>query len=87
MCSSRRPVPTFATRSVVASSQMDPAAAANENQAAVRLYDKLEHTILPLYYGEPTRWQAMMKQSIGNIASYFNTHRMMRRYATEAYLR
>jgi starch phosphorylase len=29
----------------------------------------------------------MMKQSIGNIASYFNTHRMMRRYATEAYLR
>jgi starch phosphorylase len=65
----------------------DPAAAANANQAAVRLYDKLEHTILPLYYDAPTRWRAMMKQSIGNIASYFNTHRMMRRYATEAYLR
>ena len=29
----------------------------------------------------------MMKQAIGNITSYFNTHRMMRRYATEAYLR
>jgi starch phosphorylase len=65
----------------------DPAAAANENQAALRLYDKLERTILPLYYDEPARWLAMMKQSIGNIASYFNTHRMMRRYATEAYLR
>jgi glycogen phosphorylase len=51
------------------------------------MYDKLERTILPLYYGDPTRWRAMMKQSIGNIASYFNTHRMMRRYATEAYLR
>jgi starch phosphorylase len=29
----------------------------------------------------------MMKESISKIASYFNTHRMMRRYATEAYLR
>jgi starch phosphorylase len=65
----------------------DPAAAADENEAAVRLYEKLEHTILPLYYDDPVRWRAMMKQSIGNIASYFNTHRMMRRYATEAYLR
>jgi starch phosphorylase len=65
----------------------NPAAAANENQAAVRLYDKLEGTILPLYYDDPMRWLGMMKQSIGNIASYFNTHRMMRRYATEAYLR
>ena len=43
--------------------------------------------MLPLYYDNPGRWLAMMKQSIGNIASYFNTHRMMRRYATEAYLR
>ena len=29
----------------------------------------------------------MMKQSISKIGSYFNTHRMMRRYATEAYIR
>ena len=29
----------------------------------------------------------MMKQSIGKIASYFNSQRMMRRYASEAYLR
>jgi starch phosphorylase len=29
----------------------------------------------------------MMKQAIAQIASYFNSHRMMRRYATEAYLR
>ena len=31
----------------------DPTAAANENQAATRLYDKLEGTILPLYYDNP----------------------------------
>jgi starch phosphorylase len=29
----------------------------------------------------------MMKQSISKIAGYFNTQRMMRRYAAEAYLR
>jgi len=28
-----------------------------------------------------------MKQSIANIAFYFNSQRMMRRYASEAYLR
>ena len=65
----------------------DPAGAADEARAAVALYDKLEHAVLPLYYEDPARWRLMMKQAISNIASYFNTHRMMRRYATEAYLR
>jgi len=54
---------------------------------AAALYEKLEQTVLPLYYGNPARWQWMMKQAIGNIAYYFNSQRMMRRYATEAYLR
>jgi starch phosphorylase len=54
---------------------------------AAELYDRLEQTVLPLYYTEPVRWRWMMKQAIANIASYFNSHRMMRRYAAEAYLR
>jgi starch phosphorylase len=54
---------------------------------AAALYDRLENAVLPLYYGEPAGWRAMMKQAIGNIAYYFNSQRMMRRYATEAYLR
>lgn len=54
---------------------------------AAALYDKLESTILPLYYTDPGRWRWMMKQAIGNVAYYFNSQRMMRRYATEAYLR
>lgn len=54
---------------------------------AQALYQKLEETILPLYYSQPQRWRWMMKQAIGNIAYYFNSQRMMRRYATEAYLR
>ena len=51
------------------------------------LYDKLENVVLPLYYDNPTQWIWMMKQAISKIACYFNSHRMMRRYAAEAYLR
>jgi starch phosphorylase len=55
-------------------------------QHANQLYDKLEHTVLPLYYGDRVRWISMMKETISKVAAYFNSHRMMRRYATEAYL-
>jgi len=51
------------------------------------LYDKLENVVLPLYYEDRARWIWMMKQAISKIACYFNSHRMMRRYAAEAYLR
>jgi glycogen phosphorylase len=51
------------------------------------LYEKLENVVLPLYYENPTQWIWMMKQAISKIACYFNSHRMMRRYAAEAYLR
>ncbi|TAN71523.1 MAG: alpha-glucan family phosphorylase [Gallionella sp.] len=54
------------------------------------LYDKLEQVVLPLYYshGEnPGGWLKVMKGAISKNASYFNSHRMMRRYATEAYAR
>jgi starch phosphorylase len=54
------------------------------------LYDKLEQVVLPLYYGysgEPGGWVKVMKGAIAKNASYFNSHRMMRRYASEAYLR
>ena len=54
---------------------------------AVALYDKLGQTVLQLYYTDQTRWIAVMKGAICKSASYFNSHRMMRRYAAEAYLR
>jgi starch phosphorylase len=54
---------------------------------AAELYEKLQGTVLPLYHGSPDRWSWMMKQAIGNIGYYFNSQRMMRRYASEAYLR
>lgn len=51
------------------------------------LYEKLRNTVLPLYHGEPSAWARLMKGAITRNAAYFNSHRMMRRYATEAYLR
>ncbi|HNF08644.1 MAG TPA: alpha-glucan family phosphorylase [Pseudomonadales bacterium] len=53
------------------------------------LYQKLEEVVLPLYYGyegEQSAWIAVMKGAISKNAAYFNSHRMMRRYASEAYV-
>ncbi len=51
------------------------------------LYLKLESLIIPLYYNDRHAWIRMMQNAIGTNAYYFNTHRMMRRYVTEAYIR
>jgi starch phosphorylase len=67
----------------------DGAQAAAESDAA-SLYRKLEQVVLPLYdasASDPSGWIAVMKGTICKNASYFNSHRMMRRYATEAYMR
>jgi starch phosphorylase len=61
--------------------------AAGSSSHADDLYGKLEHTVLPLYYEDRGRWTWMMKQAISKIGAYFNTQRVMRRYATEAYIR
>ncbi|MGA7593656.1 MAG: alpha-glucan family phosphorylase [Gallionella sp.] len=55
---------------------------------ALEMYDKLEQLVLPLYYdADHSGWIRVMKGAISKNASYFNSHRMMRRYATEAYAR
>lgn len=54
---------------------------------AENLYDCLETAVLPLYANDREGWIAMMKASISKITPYFNTQRMMRRYAAEAYVR
>jgi starch phosphorylase len=51
------------------------------------LYAKLEKEIIPTYYDARSIWVWMMGNAIGQNAYYFNTHRMMRRYVTEAYIR
>ena len=50
------------------------------------LYNKLEYVIIPTFYNRRDEWIGLMKSSIGKIAYYFNSHRMMHRYVTDAYL-
>lgn len=54
---------------------------------AAALYEKLSGTVLPLFHNDRRRWIGMMKEGVSKLASTFNAHRMMRRYAAEAYLR
>jgi starch phosphorylase len=58
----------------------------NSDEDVKDLYKKLEETIMPLYYNDRTGWIKITKNAIGKNAYYFNTHVMMRRYVTEAYL-
>lgn len=50
------------------------------------LFNKLRYLIAPKFYDDQDHWIKMMKSSIGKVAYYFNTDRMMRRYITDAYL-
>jgi len=55
---------------------------------AAALYRKLEEVVLPLFGKVPRGgWIAVMKGAICKNAAYFNSHRMMRRYVTDAYIR
>lgn len=50
------------------------------------LYSKLRYLVVPMYYNNRDAWVDMMEKSVGKVAYYFNSHRMMRRYVTEAYM-
>ena len=52
---------------------------------ATSLYDKLEQTVLPTFYEQGPVWSMIMKSAIARNGSYFNSHRMLRRYVSEAY--
>lgn len=55
-------------------------------QDADDLYRKLHDVIVPLFYQQQEQWVAMMCNSIALLASYFNTHRVVQQYVTNAYL-
>lgn len=58
-----------------------------DSRDATDLYNKLENIIIPIYYNDRHTWVRIMQNAIGKNAYYFNSHRMMRRYVTEAYIR
>ncbi|WP_018953324.1 alpha-glucan family phosphorylase [Thioalkalivibrio sulfidiphilus] len=56
-------------------------------QDADALYTQLEDNVLPLYYTDRAGWVRVMLGAIAKNGYFFNSHRMMRRYATAAYIR
>lgn len=49
------------------------------------LYDKLEHTILPMFYSQPQAYAQIMRSTIAVNGSFFNTQRMLSQYVRDAY--
>lgn len=58
----------------------------NPAEEARELYQKLRWTIVPLYYQSRDRWIDVMRHTIAFNASFFNAHRMVQQYATNAYV-
>jgi starch phosphorylase len=52
---------------------------------AAALYDKLEQTILPMFYQRRASYIDVMRHAIALNGSYFNTQRMMQQYVLKAY--
>lgn len=52
---------------------------------APSLYEKLEKTIIPLFYRDRERFMNVMLHAIAINGSFFNTHRMMQQYVLNAY--
>jgi starch phosphorylase len=57
-----------------------------DNEEADSLYQKLDKKIIPTYYHEREKWINIMRHSIAINASFFNTHRMVLQYVSNAYL-
>ncbi len=58
--------------------------AENEAIEAESLYSKLENAIAPMY-AKPHSWARMQQHCVAVNGTFFNTHRMLRQYFTNAY--
>src|SRR5690606_20588605 len=57
----------------------------NRSEDAGFLYEKLENTILPLFYRDRDRFIEVMLHCIALNGSFFNTQRMLQQYVVNAY--
>jgi starch phosphorylase len=57
----------------------------NEEAEAASLYAKFEMIILPMFYGRPQAYAAVMRSAIAINGSFFNTQRMVSQYISNAY--
>ena len=53
---------------------------------AAGLYWKLQRVVVPTFYRNRDNWVDIMRHTIALNASFFNTHRMVQQYVTNAYL-
>ncbi len=60
-------------------------AAADHSRDAASLYDKLEQTVIPLFYRDQNAFLDVMRHAIALNGSFFNTHRMLQQYVLKAY--
>ena len=56
------------------------------------LYSTLENEIIPMFYmrnndGVPLEWVKKIKSSVKNLATYFNTSRMVKEYNEMFYMK
>ncbi len=58
---------------------------ANDQEEANSLYTKLETAVAPLYRDAPEKWARLMRTTLAFNGSYFNTNRMVKQYARNAY--
>jgi starch phosphorylase len=63
----------------------------NDDVDSAEMYDVLENEVIPAYYdrgkdGVPTRWIAIMRESIRTCAPQFSSQRMLKEYTERLYL-
>jgi glycogen phosphorylase len=58
---------------------------ANDQEEANSLYTKLENAVVPLYRDSQENWARLMRTTLAFNGSYFNTNRMVKQYARNAY--
>ncbi|MBL7745597.1 MAG: alpha-glucan family phosphorylase [Chitinophagaceae bacterium] len=52
---------------------------------AAQLYDLLEHEVIPMYYDDPGRWLAVIKNGMNDIIPEFDSRRMAKEYYEKMY--
>jgi starch phosphorylase len=62
-----------------------PDTAEDDVAEVASLYEKLETIILPMFYGRPNAYAAVMRSAIAMNGSFFNTQRMVSQYVANAY--
>ncbi len=56
-----------------------------DEEDSYNLMKTIEEEIIPIYYDEPDKWLDIVKNSIGDIAPYFDTGRMANEYYEKLY--